>query len=69
MMRRGASFDADRERRQLLEECQHVPLLELTTYDNIPLRIDAVDLKTDFAISRPIVAIVCMTWLLRIVGP
>ena len=45
MMRRGAGLDTDQARRQLLEERQHVPALELTTQDDIALRIDAVDLE------------------------
>jgi hypothetical protein len=35
MMRRGASFDTNQARRQLLEECQHVATLELTTENRI----------------------------------
>src|ERR1700677_4353984 len=45
MMRRGAGFNADQARWQLLEEYQHVAALELTTEDDIALRIDAVNLK------------------------
>jgi hypothetical protein len=45
MMRRSAGFNADQARRQLLEECQYVAPLELTTEDHIALRIDAVNLK------------------------
>ena len=65
MMRRGAGFNANQARGQLLEECQHVAPLELTTEDDIALRIDAMNLKTDFAISRPIVVMASMIWLLR----
>jgi hypothetical protein len=37
--------------------------------NHVAIRIDAVNLKkADFAISRPIVVVVCMTWLLRIIG-
>jgi hypothetical protein len=42
--------------------------LELTAKNDITIRIDAMNLKNDFAISRPIVVIVCMIWLLRIIG-
>ncbi len=45
MMRRGAGFNTDQARRQLLEEGQYVAALELTTEDDIALRIDAVNLK------------------------
>src|SRR5271167_4617171 len=45
MMRRGAGFDADQARRHLLEEGQYIATLELTTQDDIALRVDAVDLK------------------------
>src|SRR5271168_2410502 len=45
MMRRRAGFDADQARRQLLEEGQYIATLELTTQDDIALRIDAVNLK------------------------
>ena len=45
MMRRGAGFDTDQARWQLLEERQYVAPLELTAEDDIALRIDAVNLK------------------------
>ena len=45
MMRRGAGFDADQARWQLLEECQYIASLQLTTDDYIAIRIDAVNLK------------------------
>src|SRR5215470_2465538 len=44
-MGRGASFDADQARRQLLEEGQNVPTLQLTTNDHCALRINAMNLK------------------------
>jgi hypothetical protein len=44
MMRRGAGFDTKQARRLLLKECQYVATLELTTEDDIALRIDAVNL-------------------------
>ncbi len=48
MMRRSAGFDTNQARRQLLEECQNVATLDLTTEDDIALRIDAVNLKNRF---------------------
>ena len=45
MVRRGAGFDADQAWRQLLEEGQHIPPLELATENDIALRIDAVNLE------------------------
>jgi hypothetical protein len=35
MMRRGAGFNTNQARGQLLEECQNVATLELTTEDDI----------------------------------
>jgi hypothetical protein len=43
MMRRGASFDADEARRQLLKEWQNVPALELAANDYITCRVNSVD--------------------------
>lgn len=43
MMRRGTGFDADEAWPLLLEEGQHVALVELTTDNDIVLRIAAVD--------------------------
>jgi hypothetical protein len=45
MMRRGAGFNSNQARGQLLEERQNVATLELTTEDDIALRIDAMNLK------------------------
>jgi len=45
MMRRGASFDTNQARWQLLEECQYMTTLELTTEDDITSGIDAMDLE------------------------
>ena len=45
MMRRGAGFNTDQARRQLLEERQHVAPLKLAAKDDIARRINAVDLK------------------------
>src|SRR5215467_2442357 len=44
-MGRGACFDADQARRQLLEEQQHITALQLTAEDYIAFRIDTVNLK------------------------
>jgi hypothetical protein len=44
-MRRGAGFDADQARRQLLKECQHVSTLELAPQHDIAFHIDTVNLK------------------------
>jgi hypothetical protein len=48
MMRLGAGVNADQAGWQLLKECQHVTPLELTTYDDIASRIDAMNLKDRF---------------------
>jgi hypothetical protein len=45
MMRRGAGLNTDQARRLLLKECQYIAPLELTTEDDIALRIDAMNLK------------------------
>ena len=45
MVRRGAGFNTNQARGQLLEECQNVATLELPTEDDIALRIDAMNLK------------------------
>ena len=45
MVRRGAGFNTNQARGQLLEECQNVATLELPTKDDIALRIDAMNLK------------------------
>jgi hypothetical protein len=45
MMRGGTGFDANEAVRKLLEERQDVTALQLTTDDNLALRVDAVDLK------------------------
>jgi len=43
-----------------MEERQDVTSLQLTTDDHLAIRIDAMDLEDDFAMSRPIVITVCM---------
>src|SRR5258708_37670329 len=45
MMRRGAGLNAYQARRQLLEERQHVPSLQLAADDHLAYRVDAVNLK------------------------
>jgi len=44
-MRRRAGLNADKARRQLLEEWQDMATLELAAYDYLPLGVEAVDLK------------------------
>ncbi len=44
-MRRSTGFDTNQARWPLLEECQYIAALELTTQDDIAIRIDAVNLK------------------------
>jgi hypothetical protein len=48
MMGRGARFDPDKTSRQLLEKREHVATLELTAKHDIPIRVDAVNLKHGF---------------------
>src|ERR1700682_4061706 len=45
MMRRGAGFDTDQTRRQLLKERQDIPTLQLPPDNHLTLGINAVDLK------------------------
>ncbi len=45
MMRGGAGFDADQAGRQLLEERQHVPALQLSADYDAALRVDPVNLE------------------------
>src|SRR5207344_2951193 len=45
MMGGGARFDPDQTRRKLLEEREHVTTLKLTAKHNLPIRIDAMNLK------------------------
>src|SRR4029077_21011700 len=45
MMRRGARLDPDETGRQLLEKPEHVPTLKLTAKHDIPICIDAMNLK------------------------
>src|SRR6516165_2092708 len=61
MMCGSTGFNPDHARRQLLEECQHIASLDLAAHGQLAIRIGAPwTWKTDFAISRPIVAIACM---------
>jgi hypothetical protein len=57
MMGRGTGFDTNHARRQLLKEGQHVAPFDLATVDDTALRGFE---KPTFAISSPIVVIVCM---------
>src|ERR1700734_1858621 len=68
MMRRGARFDADQTRWQLLKECQHVAPLELTADDDIASRIDAMNLKDRLRNVETECRDRLHVWLLRIVG-
>src|ERR1700691_3695998 len=68
MMRRGAGFDADQARWQLLKECQHVAPLELTADDDIARSIDAVTLKDRLRDVETECRDRLHVWLLRIVG-
>src|SRR5260370_1901453 len=45
VMRRCAGLNADEAWRQLLEECQDIPSLQLAADHHLAYRIDAVDLK------------------------
>jgi hypothetical protein len=45
MMGRGARLDSYETRRQLLEKRQHIPTLKLTAKYDIPVRINAMNLK------------------------
>jgi hypothetical protein len=57
IMRRRAGLDAHQTGRQLLEEREHVPALQLPADDDATLRVDAMNLK---AMSSPIVVIACI---------
>jgi hypothetical protein len=60
MMRRRAGFYTDQTRRQFLEERQHIATLQLAANDSLAASVNAVNLETDLAMSKPIVVIVCM---------
>jgi hypothetical protein len=60
MVRRGASLDANQAGRQLLKERNYLAPLQLTTDDYLAPSANAWTWKTDLAISKPIVVIVCM---------
>jgi len=61
MVRRGASLDANQAGWQLLKECQYVTTLELAADDHLAAASTPWTWKTDLAMSKPIVVIVCMT--------
>ena len=69
MVRPGVSLDTNQAWRQLLEELQDRPTLQLTTDNHLASGINAVHLKTDLAMSRPIVVIVCMFGSSKLWGP
>jgi hypothetical protein len=67
MMRRGAGFDPDQARLQLLEECQDIAALQLAADEHLAFRVGAVHLKDRL---RNIETDRCdrlHDWLLRIV--
>ena len=55
MVRRGAGFDTDQTWRQLLEESQDIATLQLPANNHLAASVNAVNLTTDLAISKPIV--------------
>ena len=55
MVRRGTGFDADQARWQLLEARQDIAALQLTSDDYLALRINAVHLEQDLAMSRVVI--------------
>src|SRR4029434_3466948 len=68
MMRRGAGFDTNEARRQLLKEWQNVPALELAANDYITCRVNSVDLKNRLCDVETDCRDCLHVWLLRIVG-
>ena len=68
MMRRGAGFDANQARRQLLEECQDVTTLQLTADAHVAFNVNAVDLKYRLCDIETDSRNGLHDWLLRIVG-
>src|SRR4029434_3798715 len=68
MMRRGAGFDTNEARRQLLKEWQNVPALELAANDYITCRVNSVDLKNRLGDIETDCRDRLHGWLLRIVG-
>src|SRR4029450_1929294 len=68
MMRRGAGFDTNEARRQLLKEWQNVPALELAANDYITCRVNSVDLKNRLGDVETDCRDRLHVWLLRIVG-
>ncbi len=67
-MRRGAGFDANETRLQLLKERQDVAPLELTADQYIAFRIDAVNLKNRLCDVETDGRDRLYVWLLQIVG-
>jgi hypothetical protein len=45
VVRRGAGFDADQAWRQLPEECQNVPTLQLPPNNHLAASVNAVNLE------------------------
>jgi len=67
-MRRGAGFDADQARWQLLEEHQDMAPLQLAADDYPALRINAVDLEYRLGDVETDCRDRLHAWLLQIVG-
>jgi hypothetical protein len=63
MVRQAASFDTDQTWRQLLKERQDIATLQLRRTITCPPASTPWTWKTDLAMSKPIVVIVCMATL------
>src|SRR2546429_1677215 len=68
MMRRGAGFDTNEARRQLLKEWQNVPALKPAANDYITCSVNSVDLKNRLGDVETDCRDRLHVWLLRIVG-
>src|SRR5262249_602325 len=68
MVRRGARLDAHQARRELLEERQHVPPLQLPTHDHPAVRIHAMNLENRLGDIETNRRDHLHGWLLRIVA-
>src|SRR5262245_49521762 len=60
MMRCRAGLHTDKARRHLRKESQHIAPFQFAANDHLAISINAMHLKIDFAISRPIVLTACM---------
>src|SRR5664279_813483 len=68
MMRRGTSLDADQAWREFLKKRQDIAALQLTTDDDLALRINTVDLEYRLVDSETDCRNRLHAWLLQIVG-